>query len=148
MFTQHLPPAVFSFSEKFSSFALASKARIILFVFSSGGSFFQENVNANLSFAVCRKRGALSLYCVDPAKLGPHNFILFESNWLRNSIFTRKLRSPTTQLECKLFDRRPHKFLSSVNLFFFFPRCSRDCCLFLSYGTCRCQVGPLIPGNR
>ena len=51
MFTLHLLLAVFTFSIKWSSFALESKVRIIwrycrlLFI-------FQENVNANLTFAV------------------------------------------------------------------------------------------------
>ena len=48
MFILHLPLAVFSFSVKSSSFALASKARISLH------SLFQGNINANLTFAACR----------------------------------------------------------------------------------------------
>ena len=47
-------PIFVAFSVKSSSFALASKARISLF--SSLFYFFQENINANPTFAVCRKR--------------------------------------------------------------------------------------------
>ena len=61
MFTPHLPLAVFSFSEKLSSFALASKARIILHYCHLCTHFFQENRNANLTFAVCRKRDSIPL---------------------------------------------------------------------------------------
>ena len=48
MFILYLPLAVFSFSFKSRSFALASKAGISLY------SLFQENI--------CRKRDSLSLY--------------------------------------------------------------------------------------
>ena len=37
-------------------FTLESKARFINALFSSMYSFFQESINANLTFAVCRKR--------------------------------------------------------------------------------------------
>ena len=50
MFILYLPLAVFSFSVKSSSFTLASKARISLHY------SHQENINANLTFAVCGKR--------------------------------------------------------------------------------------------
>ena len=42
MFTLHLPLAVFSFSEKLSSFALASEARIILHYFHLSTHFFKK----------------------------------------------------------------------------------------------------------
>ena len=55
MFILYLLLVVFSFSVKSSSFALTSKARIRLhYIFSSLYSLFQENINANLPFAVCR----------------------------------------------------------------------------------------------
>ena len=58
MFILYLPLAVCSFCVKSSSFALASKARISLHSSLSLYSLFQENINANLTFAVCRKRGS------------------------------------------------------------------------------------------
>ena len=57
MFIPHLCFAVFIFSAKLSSFALAPKARIILHhSHPCTRFFFRENINANLTFAVCRKR--------------------------------------------------------------------------------------------
>ena len=50
MFILCLSFAVFSFSVKLDSFALASKARIILQY--SMYSSYQENINSNLTFAV------------------------------------------------------------------------------------------------
>ena len=50
MFTPYLPLAVFSFSVKLSSFALASKARIILH--DSYLKLIFQNINVNLAFAV------------------------------------------------------------------------------------------------
>ena len=55
MFVHHLPLAVFSFSVKLSAFALASKVSILHCVHLCS-NFFRENINANLTFAVCRKR--------------------------------------------------------------------------------------------
>ena len=56
-FIQYLPLDVFSFSVKSSSLALTSKTRISFFLlFSSLYSLFQENIKANLTFAICRKR--------------------------------------------------------------------------------------------
>ena len=55
MFTVYLPLAVFTFSVKLSSFGLASKARIILYYSHLCTKILQENMNANLTFAVCRK---------------------------------------------------------------------------------------------
>ena len=56
MFILYLPLAVFSFSVKSSSFGLSSKARISLHYSHLCTLYFQENINANLMFAVCRKR--------------------------------------------------------------------------------------------
>ena len=50
MFILHLPLAVFSFTEKLSSFALAASKNYFA-LFSSMYSFLQENKNANLAFA-------------------------------------------------------------------------------------------------
>ena len=55
MFILHLPLAVFSFSEKLSSFALELKARIILYYF-----HLRTRIFKNLTFAVCRKRSLVS----------------------------------------------------------------------------------------
>ena len=55
-FIQYLPLDVFSFSVNPSSLALTSKARINFLLFSSLYSLFQENIKANLTFAICRKR--------------------------------------------------------------------------------------------
>ena len=52
MFILHLPLAVFSFSVKLSSFALASKVRIILRYSHLCTNCFKENINANLTFAL------------------------------------------------------------------------------------------------
>ena len=53
MFTLYLPLAVFSFSAKLSSLGSASKVRIILhYSHLLLLLFFQENINANLTFAV------------------------------------------------------------------------------------------------
>ena len=49
LFTLYLLLAVFSFSVKLSSFALASQVRIILHYSHPFAHFFQENINANLS---------------------------------------------------------------------------------------------------
>ena len=51
-FTLYFHLAVFSFSETLSSFALTSKVRIILHYSRRCTNFFQENINANLTFAV------------------------------------------------------------------------------------------------
>ena len=56
MFIPHLWLAVFVFQAKLSSFALAPKARIILHYSHPCTRFFLENINANLTFAVHRKR--------------------------------------------------------------------------------------------
>lgn len=72
MFILHLPLAVFSFLVKSSSFAFASKARIsmhyshlcTLLIFQENqepikgkpGAAPEENINANLGFAVCPKQ--------------------------------------------------------------------------------------------
>ena len=58
MFTLNLPLAVFSFSKKIEYFGVSIKGHNYLLLFSSMYSFFQENINANLTFAVSRKRGA------------------------------------------------------------------------------------------
>ena len=52
MFILHLPLAVFSVAVKLSSFALASKVRIIFALFLSMYLLSQGNINANLSFDV------------------------------------------------------------------------------------------------
>ena len=53
--------AVFTFLVKLSGYALASKAKIILhYNFSSMYEFFQENINANLTFTISRKRDSKS----------------------------------------------------------------------------------------
>ena len=52
MFILHLPLAVFSFSVKLSSFALASNARIILHYSHLCAHFLKGNLNANLSLSV------------------------------------------------------------------------------------------------
>ena len=48
--------SLFSFLAKLNSFALASKARIILHYSHLCTRFFRENINADLTFAVCSKR--------------------------------------------------------------------------------------------
>ena len=55
MFSLHFPFTIFNFSETLSSFALTSKARIILHSSRPFINFqnFQENINVNLTFAVC-----------------------------------------------------------------------------------------------
>ena len=58
--------AVFSFSVKLSSFASASNARNFLPYSPLCTHFFQENTNANLSFAFCRQRDSKSLYETEP----------------------------------------------------------------------------------
>ena len=52
MIILHLPLAVFSFSEKLSRIALASKGQNNFALSSDMHSFFQQNINANLTFAV------------------------------------------------------------------------------------------------
>ena len=60
MFILHLPLTVFSFSVKSSRLALASKVRIILHYSCLCTNFSEENINANLTSAVCRKRDSKS----------------------------------------------------------------------------------------
>ena len=63
MFVLYLLLAVFSFSVTLSSFALAAKVRRNYFALFSlmYSSVFQENINANLTFAVCLKHVSKSL---------------------------------------------------------------------------------------
>ena len=68
MFILLLPLAVFSFSVKLSSFALASKARISLHYSHQCIHFFQENINANLTFAL----NAILNLSIIPHCLGRH----------------------------------------------------------------------------
>lgn len=56
-----LPLAVISFSAKLSSYVLVSKRQIYVALFSSMYQFFQEHINTNLSFTVCRKLAILNL---------------------------------------------------------------------------------------
>ena len=63
MFTLYLPCAVFSFEVELSSFALASKARIILY-YSHLCTNLMKKTNVNLTFAVCCKRNSQSLHCL------------------------------------------------------------------------------------
>ena len=61
MFVLHLPLAVFNFLLKLSSFALASKSElffVLLFIYIYW--FFQDILNANLTFAVYRTRDSKS----------------------------------------------------------------------------------------
>ena len=52
MFILHFPLAVFSFSVKLSSFTLAPEARNCLHNTHLCTDFFQEKINANITFAI------------------------------------------------------------------------------------------------
>ena len=84
MFILHLPLAVFSFSAKLSSFALASKVSpFFYYSHLCPISFFQENLNANLTFAVCHN-AILNLSIVSQASGPPsHKNPHYKSNATR-----------------------------------------------------------------
>ena len=70
MFSLHLPLAVFTFLVKLSTFAIASKCLAKCFALvSTMYSFFQENINANLTFAVCRKQNRNQCFQLPVRKL-------------------------------------------------------------------------------
>ena len=61
MFILCLPLALFQFLRKIECFCVRIKGQNYLVLFSFTFSYFQENINANLMFAVCRQRDASPL---------------------------------------------------------------------------------------
>ena len=91
----NLSLAVFSFSVKLGSFALALRARIVLhsvFVY----FFFQENINANFMFAVCCERDSKSL-------LSAHEYSILLAAWLLVRPTSRQLRR-TASSRCEYYN--------------------------------------------